>query len=240
MTETDTEQLIDSRQEGRVAYVTLNRPQASNLVTYAMSVQLADALRAATADSDVLVVAANGDDFTLGRDQSERPAGVSPADGLAKILEVNALLREYAGISVALVRGRALGFGSGLVLHCDVAVAGTSAIFGFDEIRHGFPPLIVQAYLTRYVPVKVALDLVLTGRMLTAAEARDAGIVARVVADGEVASTGAELVAQLAASDASALSRAKRFFTEIDAVAPDDRPAYGMQELVAWRQSRSA
>lgn len=239
MTEAESEQLIDLRHEGRVAYVTLDRPEASNLVSYTMSVQLAAALRAATADSDVLVVAANGDDFTLGRDQSERPAGVSPADGLARILEINALLREYAGISVALVRGRALGFGSGLVLHCDLAIAGTSAVFGFDEIRHGFPPLIVQAYLTRYVPEKVALDLVLTGRALTAAEAREAGIVARVVADGEVASAGAELVAQLAGSNASALSRAKRFFAEIDAVAPEDRPAHGLQELVRWRQSQA-
>jgi enoyl-CoA hydratase/carnithine racemase len=230
--------LIDARREGRVAYLTLDRAEARNLVTYAMSVELADALRAA-ADADVMVIAARGEDFTLGRDQADRPPGVSPQDGLARILEINGLLRAFQGISVAVVRGRALGFGSGLVLHCDLAVAGESAVFGFDEIAHGFPPLIVEEYLTRYVPRKTALDLVLTGHTLSAAEAQRAGMVARVVPDASVEAAGAELVSELAARNPRALSRAKRFFDEIDEVAREERPAYGMQELVRWRQTES-
>ncbi|MBO0826773.1 MAG: enoyl-CoA hydratase/isomerase family protein [Streptosporangiales bacterium] len=225
---------VDYRRDGTVAYVTLDRPEHSNLVTYAMMTQLVDALTDA-ASASVIVLAANGQDFTLGRDQSERPTGVSPAEALGRINQVNALLHEFAGVSVALVRGRAVGFGSGVAVNCDITVAATSAVFGFDEIAHGFPPLVVEAYLADYVPRKAALDLVLTGRRVGAEEALALGMVSRVVPDEQLEAAGAELVAGLVAADDRALQRAKSFLAEIGGVPPAERPAYGVTELVAWR-----
>lgn len=228
--------LVQSRQEERVAHVVLDRPDSANLVTYAMMTQLVDALAGAKG-CDVLAVSANGADFTLGRDQSERPEGVSLADGLRLILEVNELLRSFDGISVALVRGRALGFGSGLAMQCDLTIASETAVFGFDEITHGFPPLIVETYLGGYVPRKTALDLVLTGRQVTAAEALTVGMVSRVVSDEALEPVGTAVIEQLRSAKPSALRRAKSFLPEIDCVPVAERPSYGLRELASWREA---
>lgn len=233
-----TEKLIKSGRDGAVAYVTLDRPAAHNLVTYELIGQLIEALSAAKS-ADVLVLRASGQDFTLGRDQAERPAAVTPAASLGRITEVNDLLGAFEGISVALVRGRALGFGSGLAVQCDVTIASETAVFGFDEIRHGFPPLIVESYLTRYVPRKAALELVLTGRQIPASEAHALGMISRVVPDSDLDCAGDALVARLCAANPSALRRAKGFLAEISGVPEAERGSYGARELVSWRQQQS-
>ncbi|HZD65476.1 MAG TPA: enoyl-CoA hydratase/isomerase family protein, partial [Acidimicrobiales bacterium] len=132
-------------------------------------------------------------------------------------------------------RGRALGFGSGLVLHCDLAVAGDTAVFGFNEIAHGFPPLIVESYLARYVGEKAALDLVLTGRPVPAWEARSLGMIARVVPDDQLDAAGAALVERLAGLDQRALRAAKSFLRDVVDVPAEERPTYGLEELLRWR-----
>ena len=233
-----SEQLIKSERDGGVVQVTFDRPAARNLVTYEMMGQLIEALRAAKS-ADVLVIRASGEDFTLGRDQSERPAGVTPAASLERITEVNGLLSALEGVSVAVVRGRALGFGSGLAVQCDITLASDTAVFGFDEIRHGFPPLVVESYLTRYVPRKAALDLVLTGRRIPASEAHALGLVSRVVPDSDLDAAGGALVAGLCAANPSALRRAKGFLAEIDGVPEAERGPYGVRELVSWRRHQS-
>lgn len=230
--------LVQVEIDGPAAYVTLNRPDEQNKITYAMMRALVSALEQAK-DSDILVVRANGDDFCLGRDQSEKPEGVTPAQNLGAISEVNALVDGFAGVSISLVRGRAVGFGSGLAAQCDLTVASVTAQLGFDEISHGFPPLVVQTWLTRYVSRKVALDLVLTGRRVPAAEAKELGLVTRVVQDAELDAVGAAIVAGLSASNASALRRAKSFLNEIDDVPLADRGAHGVSELVAWRKANA-
>lgn len=231
-------ELVQVEVEGPTAYVTLNRPGEQNKITYAMMRALVSALENAKG-SDVLVVRANGDDFCLGRDQSERPEGVTPAQNLGAISEVNALVDAFEGVSISLVRGRAIGFGSGLAAQCDLTVASATAQFGFDEISHGFPPLVVETWLTRYVTRKVALDLVLTGRRVSAAEAKELGLVTRVVQDSDVDAVGAALVAGLSASNASALRRAKSYLGEIDDVPLAERGAHGVRELAAWRQANA-
>jgi enoyl-CoA hydratase/carnithine racemase len=228
---------VDLRRDGRTAHVTLDRPDAGNRVTRVMMEELIETLQA-VGEADVLVLAGAGDDFCLGRDQSERPAGVSPKDNLGLILKANAAVRDFSGISVALVHGRALGFGSGLALQCDLALAADTAALGFDEISHGFPPLLVQSYLRYYVPEKVALDLVLTGRRLPAHEAQKAGMVSRVVAAADLGAAGAALTERLCSLDPDALRRAKSFSRELAAVPREDRGEFGLEAIVAWQTGR--
>jgi enoyl-CoA hydratase/carnithine racemase len=221
--------------EGRVATVTIDRPETGNRITRAMMLALSDRLLAAADSADVLVIRASGEDFCLGRDQAERPAGTTPEDNLWLILQANAALDEFPGVSVTVVQGRAHGFGAGLVLHSDIAVAADTAVLRFDEIAHGFPPLIVMSYLADYVPHKHGLDLVLTGRAVPALEAREIGMVSRVVSAGQLDATVDALVASLSEADARALRRAKRFFGELDEVPAAERPRYGLEQLVRWR-----
>jgi enoyl-CoA hydratase/carnithine racemase len=221
--------------DGRVATVTIDRPETGNRITRAMMLALSDHLLAAADSADVLVLRASGEDFCLGRDQAERPAGTTPEDNLWLILQANAALDEFPGVSVTVVQGRAHGFGAGMVLHSDIALAADTAVLRFDEIAHGFPPLIVVSYLADYVAHKPALDLVLTGRAVPALEARELGMVSRVVPAGELDATADALVASLAAADQRALRRAKRFFGELHDVPVPERPRYGLDALVRWR-----
>ncbi len=167
----------------------------------------------AVGEADVLVLAGAGDDFCLGRDQWERPAGVSPkAPSGSSILTRRTRCARLPGISVALVQGRALGFGCGLALQCDLVLAADTAALGFDEISHGFPPLIVSELPAVLRPRKVALDLVLTGRRLPAHEAQQAGMVSRVVPAADLGAAGAALTEHLCSLDPDALRRGKSFF----------------------------
>ena len=87
---------------------------------------------------------------------------------------------------IAAVNGYAMGGGCGLALSCDLALAGESARFGYPEVKHGIVAAIVMAGLVEHVGRKAAFDLVATGRTLDAHEARQLGMVNRVVADADL------------------------------------------------------
>lgn len=222
-----------------LARVTIANPGDGNRFTAAMMDELAGALREVrAAGSAVLVLDADGEDFTFGRDQRERVPGLSKKDNLSQILVANDLLGATNAVTIAAVRGHALGFGTGLALHADITVAAEDAVFGFDEIAHGLAPLVVVAYLTKYVPEKIARELVLTGRAVDAAEAQRLAIVNRVVPADRVNAEVADLVAALATRDAGALRLIKEFHREIR----DDRDAEwgrrAVDRLAAWLDSR--
>ncbi|MBO0877734.1 MAG: enoyl-CoA hydratase/isomerase family protein, partial [Pseudonocardia sp.] len=137
---------------GPVARIVLDRADHANALTYAAMRGLIDALETAhDSGADVLVLNGSGADLTIGRDKGERVPGVSRADNLRLILRANELLGGFPGASVAVVRGRALGFGTGLALHSDIALAADTAVLGFDELAAGLPPLVVLTYLYRHV-----------------------------------------------------------------------------------------
>ncbi|NMO93135.1 enoyl-CoA hydratase/isomerase family protein [Actinomycetospora sp. TBRC 11914] len=226
--------------DGPVARIVLDTGDG-NTLTYAAMTAFVDALEAARdSGATVLVVAGAGGDLTVGRAKHEQVPGVTRQENLSLILRANEALSAFPGISVAVVRGRALGFGTGLALHADLALAADTAVLGFDELAHGLPPLVVLTYLYRHVAPKVADDLVLTGRRVGAAEARDLGLVSRVVAEPDLEAVVERTVAELAGRDPSALRLLKDVGREHKATAPtraagDDAVA----RLVAWIENRT-
>lgn len=198
--------------DGPVVRVVTNRPDEGNALTYAAMTAFVDALETARdADASVLVISGAGADLTVGRAKHERVPGVTRTENLSLILRANEALSSFPGVSVAVVRGRALGFGTGLALHSDLALAADTAVLGFDELAHGLPPLVVLTYLYRHVTPKVADDLVLTGRRVGAAEALALGLVSRVVAEDDLDEVVDRTVARLAGRDPSALRLLKEF-----------------------------
>ncbi|MFC4943006.1 enoyl-CoA hydratase/isomerase family protein [Pseudonocardia sp. GCM10023141] len=219
-----TEYVVHER-TGRVSRIRLERPAAANRIHSTMMGQLIDALDAATAaGSDIVVISGAGPDFSVGRDQHEvLPAGMSKLDNTALIVAANRSLAAFPGITLAVVQGRALGFGCGLALQCDLSIAADTAELGFDEIHHGTAPAFVMSYLEDYVGPRRALDLIVTGRALPAAEAERYGMVSRVVAADGLAAAAAEMVADLLRSPGELLARCKAYLRENRAVAPADR-----------------
>ncbi|MEE8192298.1 MAG: enoyl-CoA hydratase/isomerase family protein, partial [Gemmatimonadales bacterium] len=117
--------------------------------------------------------------------------------------------------------------GCGLATACDLVVAHADAAFGYPEVRRGFVPAMVMAMLTRAVGEKVAFDLVATGRLLTAEEARHAGLVARVFPAASFEQDTVALLGELAGASASALALIKQQLYEIEGRGFEDAIALG-------------
>ena len=189
-----------------------NRLGVADMLAFIGELESAHAAGAA-----VLMVRADGPDFCLGRLQGEPGTGMSRLESLRLILRANQLLCSFAGVSVALVQGRAFGFGAGTALQCDLTLAADDATFAFDEVRHGLAPLVVAEYLPGYVGHKRALRLILTGAGLSAAEALRDGLVTELVAAERLAEAGERLVGDLAAAPPGALRLMKRYAAAVRA-----------------------
>jgi methylglutaconyl-CoA hydratase len=217
-----------------VLVLTLDRPDKRNALDSSLIDALHHELERAELDADVrvVVVGGAGKDFCAGADLEELLASAdrSPGENEASALRLGTLfarMRRLPKPVVAKVQGRALAGGAGLVTACDIAVAGTGAQVGYPEIQHGFVPAVVMSLLRRVTGEKMALDLVLTGRVLPAEEARAAGLVARVVPDTDLDREVEGLARQLADSSLTALALTKHLFYQLDSASVDDAIALG-------------
>jgi len=217
-----TSTLLSSLDDG-VLSLTLNRPDKRNALNRELIDLLHDALERADLDAEVrtVVVRGAGKDFCAGADLDELLASAdrSLTENEAAALRLGGLftrLRELPKPVLAVVHGRALAGGAGLATACDLVLAGAGSQFGYPEIQRGFAPAMVMALLRRVVGEKVALDLVLTGRIYTAEEARAAGLVTRVVSDAKLEREAKALADSLAALSPSAVGLTKRLFYQLD------------------------
>jgi enoyl-CoA hydratase/carnithine racemase len=228
--------VIDFAIENRVARLVLQRPSASNAFTGEMLSQMLAALTRAASGADVLAISAAGDDFSLGRDRQDAKAGPPPFEAFRLITEVNAALSSFSGIAVCSVQGRAFGFALGVVMRCDIALAAAGARFMLDEVKLGIPPMFILAEIGNHLAPKAALDIVLSSREFDAAEAREIGVVSRVVSDlqGETES----LLRELRSRDAEVLKASKRYFTAVSQLPRESRAAYALVEQTRFAQRR--
>lgn len=220
---------IDLRMENRVAHLLLARPGAANAFTGAMLAELLAALARAAAEADILLIRAAGADFSLGRDRQEPKSG-SPYEAFRLIGDVNGALAAFPGIAVSAVQGRAYGFAVGLVMRSDIALAADDARFALDEVKLGIPPMFIMAELLEHLPAKAALDIVLSSREFTAHEAKDMGLVSRVVPGAGLAGAAEELVRELAGRDPAVLRASKRYLGEVRELPAAARAAYALVE----------
>lgn len=203
--------------------LTLSRPEKRNALSTAMIEALHQALERAELDAEVrvVVIAGAGKDFCAGADLAELLASAEHdlATNEATALRLGALFERIRALPrpvVAVVQGRALAGGAGLATACDIVLAGKGAKLGYPEIERGFVPAMVMAILRRLTGEKRAFDLVATGRLLTAEEAEESGLVTRVVPDTRLKVEATALARMLAGRSATALALTKRLFYEQD------------------------
>jgi enoyl-CoA hydratase len=171
--------------DGRVAVVLLNRPKQLNALSGELMDELVTALRELDEDAEVSAIVLGGNEraFAAGADIAELAAGTSISLYEDRRIEAWESIRAVRTPIVAAVSGFCLGGGCELAMLCDVIVAAESAKFGQPEINLGvLPGAGGTQRLTRAVGKALAMDMILTGRMLSAREALAFGLVARVVA----------------------------------------------------------
>jgi len=202
--------IVDRR--GRVVMVRLNRPQALNALNVTLMDELLGAVEAFDADAGVGCILLTGSDkaFAAGADIKEMAdkayIDIFRADYTADYERLTRVRKPV----IAAVAGFALGGGCELAMMCDFIIAADTAKFGQPEIKLGIIPGIGGTQrLTRAVGKAKAMDLILTGRMMDAAEAERSGLVARVVPAASLMEEAMKVAETMAALSQPSLLAAK-------------------------------
>ena len=228
--------MIEFTVENRVARLVLQRASAANAFTTEMLSQVLAALTRAGGEADVLAISAAGDDFSLGRDRQDARAGGAPFEAFKLITDVNAALAAFPGVAVCSVQGRAYGFAVGMVMRSDIALAAADARFMLDEVKLGIPPMFILAEIGNHLAPKSALDIVLSSREFGAAEAKEIGVVSRVVAPADLQKETESLLKDLRSRNAEVLKTAKRYFAAVSRLPQDARSAYALVEQTRYAE----
>jgi enoyl-CoA hydratase len=206
------DELVLVERDGRVAVVLLNRPRQLNALSGELMGALVEALRELDEDRDIRAIVLGGNEraFAAGADIAELAAGTPISLYENRRIDAWDAIRAVRTPLVAAVSGFCLGGGCELAMLCDLIVAAESAKFGQPEINLGvLPGAGGTQRLTRAVGKAVAMDLILTGRRLTAREALSFGLVARVVAQEAWLAEAKRVAAEIAAKSPISVRLAK-------------------------------
>ena len=199
-----------------VRTITLNRPERRNAMTQAMRTELISALEdTAVSDCRVLILTGAGEAFCSGLDLSELESlnGKTAAEyriDAEQLARLFMTLYELPIPTIAAVQGAAIAGGTGLAMICDFALATPSAKFGFPEVRIGFVPALVSAFLSLQAGEKVCRELLLTGRVFGADEAQRYGLVNEVVGIDQLMTRAKSLAEGLLANSSQAMRATKQ------------------------------
>ncbi len=211
---------------GPVVRVTLNRPDVRNAFNEDVIAELSAWARSPMpAGARVAVLAGAGKAFCAGADLAAMANGADYADlhdARGELARLLGELWELGKPTIARVRGYALAGGFGLALACDLVVAADDATFGAPEIDVGLWPHMITVPLTRSMPPKRALELMMTGRRVDAAEAERIGFVHRVVPGEGLDAAVDELAATLAAKSPAIMKLGRDSFYGVWGQAADD------------------
>jgi len=206
------EELVRVERDGHVAVALLNRPKQLNALSGELMGALLETLRALDEDVEVRAIVLGGNEraFAAGADIQELAAGTPISLYQNRRIDAWDAIRAVRTPLVAAVSGFCLGGGCELAMLCDLVVASETARFGQPEINLGvLPGAGGTQRLTRAVGKAVAMDMILTGRMLTAREALAVGLVARVVAREAWLTEAKRVAAEIAAKSPVSVRLAK-------------------------------
>ncbi len=211
--------LVRIQIEGPIARLTLNRPAKYNVLSAAMIASLRAALERIAQDGAVrvIILGAEGRAFSAGHDLNElsAEAGVEQMRALFRDCgELMMTIRRLPQPVIARVQGLATAAGCQLVAMCDLAVASSAARFAVSGINLGLFCSTPAVPLSRNVPQKAALEMLLTGEFIDAQTALARGLVNRVAAPAELDAAVDALAAAIAAKSPQAVAAGKRLFYE--------------------------
>ena len=198
--------------EGAIGRIQLNRPQAMNALNLALMSEVVDACRKFDADPEVrcLILHGNEKAFAAGADIKEMQGQGAIQMYMSQYIALWDEVYRTRKPIVAAVSGFCLGGGAELAMICDIMIASETARFGQPEINIGvIPGAGGTQRLTRAVGKSMAMEMVLTGRMISADEAKQMGLVSRVVPVEHYLSEARKVAAEIAAKSPVAVTLGK-------------------------------
>ncbi len=204
-----------------VATLTINRPERRNALSWDVIAQMRERVAEAKADGAVRVVVITGSGdkaFCAGADLGTMADGAGYLElheGRGGLAELFKEMWALGKPTIARVHGYALAGGFGLALACDMVIAADNAVFGTPEIDVGLWPYMITVPLTRSMPPKRALELMLTGRRVDASEADRLGFVTRVVPLAELDAAVHDLANSLASKSPAIVKLGRDSFYDV-------------------------
>jgi methylglutaconyl-CoA hydratase len=229
--------------KGEVATITLNRPDKRN----AISPQMIDDILVALEEIEsgaarVAIITGAGKSFCAGMDLEalRTLAGQSIEQNLADSRRVaNLLYRIYSFPKplIAAVNGPAIAGGCGIATLADFTLAVPEAKFGYTEVKIGFVPAAVSVFLRRQTGDKIARDLLISGRIIDAAEAHRLGLVTEIVAADKLSARAHEFAGILLAASPTGVNRTKRLLLGYEEAALKAELEMAIRENAAIRST---
>jgi len=218
----DEQSVLQSIDANGVATLTLNRPEVHNAFDDHLIVQLTHKLRELDhhASVRVVVLAAGGKSFSAGADLNwmKRIARYSEAENIRDAVALAGLMRALNTMTkptIARVQGSAFGGGVGLVACCDIAIAGSAALFSLSEVRLGLIPAVISPYVIAAMGERNARRYFLTAERFDAQEALRVGLVHTVVTDGELDAAVSRIVGELLKGGPKAIAASKELIAHV-------------------------
>jgi methylglutaconyl-CoA hydratase len=229
---------------GRVARITLNRPEVHNAFTSGMIRELREAVRDAASDAAVRVVVltGTGKSFCAGADLNWMREIISAsyeqnyAESLA-VAEFHEELYRLPKPTIARVNGTAIGGGTGFLSACDIVIASAEARFGLSEVKLGLVPAAISPYVVRRIGESQARRYFLTGERIDARRALEIGLVSMVVPPEDLDQRTDEIVALLLSSGPEALAKAKELLHAVPGMSFEEAKPYTAAMIASLRVS---
>ncbi len=216
-------QTLTLAEEGGIALLTFNRPAKRNAISYELIGELLAALaELERGPTRVLLLTGAGNCFCSGMDLENLKAitGRTAAENRQDSETMGRLLRsiyEFPRPTIAAVNGPAVAGGCGIATLCDFTIASTEAKFGYTEVRIGFVPAIVSAWLVRQIGEKAARELLLSGRIIAVDEALRIGLISEIVGPARLLERAREVASQLLKNSPAALAATKKLLNSYSA-----------------------
>jgi enoyl-CoA hydratase/carnithine racemase len=224
------------KRQGRVAVLTLNRPEHGNRLTTALAGEVAAALRAARDDAEIgaCVLTGAGNVFCLGGDY--RGAGPTDAGRNAYagvLLEMDDAMARLGKPLVAAVNGNAHAGGFGVMVACDLAVATDEATLGLPEAAAGLFPFIALAAVRDALPKKVLFDLIYRARLMGTGEALALHLINEALPRAQVLARAVALAEQASSYNSEIVALGRGLYYETRAARPTEALEDARQALLA-------
>ena len=208
--------LTEQTDEG-ILTVTLHRPERRNAMTPEMREELIDVFESARDSVEIMILTGSGAAFCAGLDLAalEAMAASSPAEqevDAQRIAHLFRTLYTFPAPTIAAVNGPAIARGTGLATLCDFTLAAPEAKFGYTEVRIGFIPAIVSAFLAVQIGEKYAKAVLLSGRIFDAERAHALGLVDQIVESSSLMLRARDVAQELLANSSAAMRQTKALF----------------------------
>lgn len=235
-------QALRVEQAGHVVTLTFDRAEKRNPLSQELVNELLWALDDAEADPEarVIVLTGAGNAFSAGADLKGMTTGRGKLETKGEFDDLMLRFDRLTKPIVARIPGYVMGGAMGIVAACHFAIACESAILGTPEIKRGLFPMMIMAVLRRVIPTRELLKLMLLGEKITAAQAKDIGLVTEVVPDDQLDARVAELAGQLAKQSPTAMRMGLTAFNTQRQMSVEEALPYLREQLYALLRSEDA